>query len=135
MVGNEPAWPESQAGVDFCYVTTTGRRSGRPHTIEIWFVVHEGKLYLLSELRDRADWVRNVRREPAVRVRIGRGKVETHSGRARIVDAQAEPELDAKVRRLLVAKYEGWQEGQPLSAWSQAALPVEIAFPNEGGSA
>ena len=24
---------------DFCYLTTTGRISGRPHTIEIWFAL------------------------------------------------------------------------------------------------
>jgi hypothetical protein len=26
---------------DFCYVTTKGRVSGRPHEIEIWFVPRE----------------------------------------------------------------------------------------------
>ena len=36
------------ADLDYCYVTTTGRRSGNPHTIEIWFALHEGRVYLLS---------------------------------------------------------------------------------------
>ena len=42
---------EALAGQDFAYVTTRGRRTGRPHTIEIWFGVREGRAYLLSELR------------------------------------------------------------------------------------
>ena len=33
---------------DFCYLTTTGRTSGKPHEIEIWFALRDGTLYLLS---------------------------------------------------------------------------------------
>jgi hypothetical protein len=28
---------KSLAKLDFCYLTTTGRKSGKPRTIEIWF--------------------------------------------------------------------------------------------------
>ncbi len=28
------------ADEDVCYLTTTGRISGHPHTIEIWFALH-----------------------------------------------------------------------------------------------
>jgi hypothetical protein len=44
----------------YAYLTTIGRRTGEPHRIEIWFAVHEGRVYLMSGGRDRADWVRNV---------------------------------------------------------------------------
>ena len=50
----------------FCYLTTRGRRTGRPHTIEIWFVVIEASAYLMAGGRDRADWVRNLMADPAV---------------------------------------------------------------------
>jgi len=33
---------------DFCHLTTTGRNSGRPHTIEIWFALHGQTLYMLA---------------------------------------------------------------------------------------
>ena len=33
---------------DLCYLTTTGRNSGRPHTIEIWFALNEQTLYMLA---------------------------------------------------------------------------------------
>jgi deazaflavin-dependent oxidoreductase (nitroreductase family) len=116
-------WLAERAGEDYCYVTTIGRRTGRPHTIEIWFVAHDGVIYVFSQNRDRADWVRNLEANPAVQVRIG---LETHAGQARVVDEQGEAALDTTVRRLLAAKYEGWHEGQPLSSWLRAALPVAI---------
>jgi hypothetical protein len=36
------------AALEFCYVTTKGRRSGSPHTIEIWFALREDTVYVLS---------------------------------------------------------------------------------------
>jgi deazaflavin-dependent oxidoreductase (nitroreductase family) len=122
-------WLAALADEPYCYLTTIGRRTGRPHTIEIWFAVHDGALYLLSGNRDRSDWVRNLRKNPLVEVRIGRPDAEPRAGRARVVNAQAEPELDAVARRLLAAKYQGWREGRPLSQWARTALPVQITFP------
>jgi hypothetical protein len=52
----------------FCYLTTTGRVSGEPREIEIWFGLEGETLYMLSGGRERSDWVKNLRREPAVRV-------------------------------------------------------------------
>ena len=34
--------------LDYCYLTTTGRHSGEPHRIEIWFALADGVAYLLS---------------------------------------------------------------------------------------
>ena len=116
-------WLSAWAQEDFCYLTTTGRRTGRSHTIEIWFAVHDGRLYLLSGGRDRADWVRNLRKNAAVQVRLGD---EIRAGIGRVVDDPAE---DALARRLLAAKYQGWHEGRPLSAWARTALPVAIELP------
>jgi hypothetical protein len=53
-----------RAGIDLdgldrehlCYVTTAGRRTGRPHTIEIWFAADGGSLFLISGGGDRSDW-------------------------------------------------------------------------------
>ena len=63
------------AGEDFCYLTTTGRVTGRPHEIEIWFalVPERRALYMLSGGGDRSDWVKNLRRNPKVTVRIADG--------------------------------------------------------------
>jgi deazaflavin-dependent oxidoreductase (nitroreductase family) len=111
---------ERLADEDFCYLTTVGRRTGKQHTIEIWFARENGALYLLSGGGDAADWVRNLRKTPAVQVRIG---TRTVAARAREVTA---PEEDALARRLLDAKYMGWKTGKRLSSWARNALPVAI---------
>ena len=102
----------------FCYVTTTGRKTGRPHTIEIWFGEQDGVLYLLSGGGERSDWVRNLMNDPNVTVRLGQ---ENFAARARVV---TDPEEDALARRLLAAKYQGWQEGAPMSKWARTALAL-----------
>ncbi len=117
-----PSWgvADPVAEEAFCYVTTTGRRSGRPHTIEIWFGANGNTLYLLSGGGDRSDWVRNIRADPTVTVRVG---AATREARGRIV---TEPAEDALARRLLASKYQGWREGRPFSRWAATALPVAL---------
>jgi deazaflavin-dependent oxidoreductase (nitroreductase family) len=115
MGGSSPGW----AGEDFCYVTTTGRRTGRPHTIEIWFGANGQTVYLLAG-NPGSDWVRNVRSHPEVSIRIGG---EHREGRGRVV---VDPDEEAEVRRLLASKYQSWREGRPLSEWARTALPVAI---------
>src|SRR6058998_1030064 len=75
---------ERLADRDFAYLTTTGRRTGQEHTIEIWFGLRDGRIYMLSGGGDRAAWVRNLRKTPRVRVRIG---TQTTTGAARAARA------------------------------------------------
>ncbi len=110
--------PRSLAGEEFCYLTTTGRVTGRPHEIEIWFAVEDHTLYMLSGARDRSDWVKNLYRSPEVTVRIGG---EHLGGRARIIEDAKE---DVLARRLLVDKYE--RRPGSLTNWRRAALPVAV---------
>jgi deazaflavin-dependent oxidoreductase (nitroreductase family) len=107
------------ADEQFCYLTTRGRVTGREHTIEIWFGLGGGTLYMLSGGRDRSDWVRNARKTPDVRVRIGD---RTFEGRARIVEDAGE---DALARRLLLEKYSPGYGGS-LSEWGRTALVVAV---------
>jgi deazaflavin-dependent oxidoreductase (nitroreductase family) len=107
----------------FCYLTTVGRVSGRPHTIEIWFALQGSTLYLLSGGGDRSDWVRNLSARPAVTVRIGRRDAAERAGSARVVEPlTAEDEL---ARELVVAKYQPTYGGD-LSGWRRASLPVAV---------
>ena len=92
----------------FLYVTTTGRRTGLPREIEIWFTERDGRFYIIAEHPDRANWVRNIRANPHVHVRIGDRRFE---GVARVVDDDREPELAPAVKALSDAKY-GWSDGQ-----------------------
>ena len=104
----------------FCYLTTTGRVSGRPHEIEIWFAAHAGRIYMLAELGELADWVKNLRKTPEVGLRVGSA---TFRARARVA---APGEEDTLARRLIAARYEGWHEGEELPGWAQTATPVVI---------
>jgi deazaflavin-dependent oxidoreductase (nitroreductase family) len=103
------AWDEE----DFCYVTTRGRRTGSPHTIEIWFGAETAStIYLLSGGGDRSDWVRNLMADPSVHVRID--------------DQEWDARANALARRLLASKYQGWREGKRMSGWATGSLPVAI---------
>lgn len=112
---------ERSGDEDFCYLTTTGRTSGRPHEIEIWFGLQDRTLYLLSGGGDSADWVKNLKRHPAVKVRI---KSQTATLKARVVRPNTKE--DAAARELLDGKYMGWCVGRKLSSWARGALPVAI---------
>jgi deazaflavin-dependent oxidoreductase (nitroreductase family) len=87
---------EAAADDDCCSVCTRGRRTGRIHEIEIWFVVDAATMYLLSGGGDRADWVRNLRADPRVTVRV---RDQTRPGRARVVAAGTDE--DERARRLV----------------------------------
>ena len=99
----------------YLYLTTTGRHSGRPRRIEIWFTRHQGAYYLVAERGLEAQWVQNLLVDPVVRVRVGTRRFRA---RARVVDHRAERTLVDAVRRRSEAKY-GWGDG----------LVVEIAPP------
>ena len=110
---------QSLGGESFCYITTTGRVTSRPHEIEIWFGMDGTTIYMLSGGGERSDWVRNFMKTPEVFVRIA-GREFRGSGR--IVSDPAE---DALARRLLLEKYSSTYSGD-LTDWGRTALPVAI---------
>ena len=109
----------SLASESYCYLTTTGRVSGKLREIEIWFGLDGDTLYMLSGGRDRSNWVKNLTRDPEVRVRI---RDQSLQGTARIVTDQEE---NARARRLLLEKYTAGYSGD-LSDWGETALPVAV---------
>ena len=105
---------------EYCYLTTTGRRSGRPHRIEIWFAAaRDGRdrIYLLAGGREGADWVRNLRAHPDVRVDIG---TRTFTGTASVIEGDPD---EAMGRRLVYEKYRARDE---LEEWRDSALPIAV---------
>jgi deazaflavin-dependent oxidoreductase (nitroreductase family) len=108
---------------DFAYLTTYGRKTGRPHRIEIWFAVEGRRLYLLSGGGDSADWVKNIRNSGRVRIQVG---TRTVAAWARIARRGAE---DQKARELLDEKYMAWTPKKKLSAWARGSTPVVVDLP------
>lgn len=105
----------------YCYLTTTGRKSGEPREIEIWFGARGNTIYMLSGNGPNSHWVMNIMHDPRVTVRIAD---ETYPGTARIVEHDSDEERAARL--LLAGKYQDWQEGKPLSGWARTALPVAV---------
>ena len=112
----------ASADDDFCYLTTRGRVSGRPHEIEIWFALDGRTLYLLSGGGDSSDWVRNLRAEPAVTVRL---RDMTYAATARVVEDGDESE---RGRGLVFDKYQPRYTGS-LERWRRESLLVAMDVP------
>jgi len=104
---------QSLADRQVLHLTTVGRVTGLAREIEIWFIVCREKFYLFSEHREAAGWVKNIRRNPDVSVRIGRRRIKAL---ARVLDYRSDRELWDEVQAIADRKY-GWGDG----------LPVEIA--------
>ena len=105
-----------------CHLQTTGRTSGRPRTIEIWFATDGERIYLLAGGRHHAHWVRNLIVDARVRVRIGG---QTLAGTARVIEGESARRLRGTSWR---RSTRGWSEGRPMSSWAAGSLPVEVAL-------
>ena len=91
------------------YLTTIGRATGLPREIEIWFVVCRERFYLFAEHREAAGWVKNIRRNPKVSVRLGERQIDAT---ARVLDRHADRQLWDEVAAIADRKY-GWGDGLP----------------------
>lgn len=120
------SWLDERAGLPYAYLTTIGRRTGQLHRIEIWFAVHNGRIYLMSGGRDRSDWVKNVMADGQVWIELDG---QTRPGTARAVPADSEE--DRLARNLLVEKYA--TPGNPLENWKKWSLPLVIEFSVDSG--
>jgi deazaflavin-dependent oxidoreductase (nitroreductase family) len=108
---------------EYCYLTTTGRVSGRPHTIEIWFVAHEGCAYLMAGSAG-SDWVRNLRADPAAGLRIGTAEAPVTG---RVVDDRADARQPV-IRARMADKYGEREADGSLSRWAETAIVVEVCL-------
>ena len=104
---------------DFCYLTTIGRISGRPHTIEIWFALFGQTLYMLSGGRDKSDWVKNALQNPAVKLKINSS---VFNGTARLINSTEE---DTLARKTVFEKYVP-RTSDDLVDWSRTSLPIAV---------
>lgn len=96
--------------VQYLYLTTKGRVTGLPREIEIWYVERAGNFYVLAEHFHRAQWVKNLVKEPRVQVRVGARRV---AATARVLDPASDRDEWQDVQRLAREKY-GWGEGLPV---------------------
>jgi deazaflavin-dependent oxidoreductase (nitroreductase family) len=111
--------------VEYCYLTTTGRVTGKPHEIEIWFGVHESTVYLMSGGGEKSDWVKNLRKNPSVTMKIAKQEFQMT---ARLETNEAKQSV---ARHLLADKYHEREADGALSEWAQTALVVAFDLVQE----
>lgn len=100
-------------------LTTMGRRSGEPRTVEIWWF-HVGGRFIITGTPGRRDWLANVRANPAVTISVDG---EPYRGSAVEV-------TDSTLRRTVFADPRiGWYRTQTdLDRLVAVAPMIEIRF-------
>ncbi len=67
---------------------------------------YERCFYIVSEMKERAHWVRNIQHTPRVQISVGK----KFQGTRRILDSEKDAELLREISKLMKKKY-GWSEG------------------------
>lgn len=80
-------------------ITTTGRKTGKPHARPVWFVVEDGKIVVQAGKEGKSDWYRNLKKNPTVTVRQGE-----YQFRTRAVPVEDAKRVDA-IHQLFLKKY------------------------------
>ena len=119
---------DSSGEADYCYLTTTGRKTGLPREIEIWFAdSNDGRShYLMSGGRYQSDWLKNLQAQPLATLRIATRESTAFSVVARILEHGDE---EALARSLIVGKYiarDQLIENDDSDDWNQSALVVAL---------
>jgi deazaflavin-dependent oxidoreductase (nitroreductase family) len=69
---------------DYMDLTTTGRKSKKPRTVELSFAVKGEEILCLAGSGGKVDWYQNLRRDPNVSIKVGntrlKGKAKPISG-------------------------------------------------------
>ncbi len=61
----------------YVYLTTIGRKTGLPRTVELWFAYSEGYIFLMSHAR--TNWYRNAQAQPSITFRVGQREFRGHA--------------------------------------------------------
>ncbi len=103
-----------------CRLTTTGRKSGQPRTVTLWFVLDGDRAYLAGG-KDEPQWCRNIRANGAVTMEIAGTNLR---GAARVVDDPAEWEtaVGHVLRKYLLARL-----SRPFGGYTRS-VPVIVAL-------
>ena len=111
---------ESLKKEQFAFLTTTGRRTGKAHTVQVWFAFADENIYLSHE-GEYTDWMRNAAKNGRVRVRIGSSNYEAD---ARIVKLGMPFEVG---KNALYEKYYGPAPKATIDDWFELSTVIELS--------
>jgi deazaflavin-dependent oxidoreductase (nitroreductase family) len=81
------------AGRMILLLTTTGRKSGKLHTVAVQYEKLDGKVYIGAGSGQKCDWYRNILANPRVMIEIGdqksNGTAEVLAGDGQVADFMA----------------------------------------------
>jgi deazaflavin-dependent oxidoreductase (nitroreductase family) len=104
----------------FIYLTTTGRKTRKPHRVELWFAAVDDNIYLSHEGRE-TDWMRNIKNNPEVNFEIGGNRFV---GKARYLECDESEAVKAKLA--LYQKYYGKAEERIIEDWFSLSTLILI---------
>ncbi len=108
------------AAEKFIHLTTKGRKTGKRHTVELWFALSGARVYLSHEGKE-TDWMKNVEKDSKVGFEIG----ERHfTGSARLLEDSTEEAWSGKVA--LYEKYYGIASDEIIEDWFSLSKLVAI---------
>lgn len=93
------------------HLTTTGRKTGKPRVVELWFALSNGKVYLSHEGKE-TDWMKNIKENAQVSIEVD-GSNST--GKARYLQEDTNESMAAKTA--LYEKYYGKAERKVIEDW------------------
>ena len=102
-------------------ITTTGRASGQPRRIEIWFHNIDGRIYITGR-PGRRDWYANLRAKPEITLHLKHGLQAD-------LPARATPIEDPAAKRAIldrIMQIPGWTGD--LDAWVAQSPLVEVTI-------
>lgn len=103
----------------FAYLTTVGRKTGKKHTVQLWFAFSNGSIFLSHE-GDYTDWMKNMTHERRVQLKIGTLSIEANGV---IVKEGRSRELGKKA---LYDKYYGPAPKATIDDWFERSAVVEL---------
>jgi deazaflavin-dependent oxidoreductase (nitroreductase family) len=113
-------YSESLKNEKFVYLTTKGRKSGINHEVELWFAISGDNIYLSHEGK-HTDWIKNLLKNPNIKLKIGKDQIE---GDGRIAELGS-PGRDAGMQALY-EKYYGQASKETLDDWFELSTVIEI---------
>ena len=66
-------------GLPVLLLTTTGRRTGKPHTVPVVYLIDEDGYLIAPGVVPRPDWYLNLKKSPHAEVRIGAQTISVES--------------------------------------------------------